>query len=196
MKQRKGYGIGKGMGYKNLMPMDSYIHSLSAKGVKSRIIFLNPTNEGQDLNYVETHRGNFNTAQIRAEQMKRQLIKAMPQGSIRVSIQDQSGNELMLKAKAKKSLYARAKQEKKIEQKLRQIKKEHPEAYRKIKKVIKEHPLAVYGAGSVGVMTVGSILAPMVGMVGIIGELIAVGGVLGVSFVALYKILEKVEGEK
>jgi len=32
---RKGYGLGKGQGYKNLMPMDSYIHSLSAKGIKS-----------------------------------------------------------------------------------------------------------------------------------------------------------------
>jgi len=35
MKQRKGYGLGKGMGYKNLMPMDAHIHSLSAKGVKT-----------------------------------------------------------------------------------------------------------------------------------------------------------------
>lgn len=33
--KRKGYGIGKGMGYKNMMPMDSHIHSLSAKGVKT-----------------------------------------------------------------------------------------------------------------------------------------------------------------
>lgn len=34
---RKGYGIGKGQGYKNLMPMDSHIHSLSAKGVKTKL---------------------------------------------------------------------------------------------------------------------------------------------------------------
>lgn len=32
---RKGYGIGQGKGYYNLMPMDSHIHSLSAKGVKT-----------------------------------------------------------------------------------------------------------------------------------------------------------------
>lgn len=32
---RKGLGIGQGKGYYNLMPRDSYIHSLSAKGVKS-----------------------------------------------------------------------------------------------------------------------------------------------------------------
>jgi len=36
MKIRKGYGIGKGMGYKNLMPMDAHIHSLSAKGQKTK----------------------------------------------------------------------------------------------------------------------------------------------------------------
>ena len=34
--KRKGYGKGLGMGYKNLMPMDSHIHSLSAKGIKSQ----------------------------------------------------------------------------------------------------------------------------------------------------------------
>lgn len=34
MKQRKGLGKGKGMGYKNIVPIDSHIHSLSAKGVK------------------------------------------------------------------------------------------------------------------------------------------------------------------
>jgi len=32
---RKGLGKGMGTGYKNLAPMDSHIHSLSAKGVKS-----------------------------------------------------------------------------------------------------------------------------------------------------------------
>lgn len=36
MKIRKGLGKGMGMGYKNLIPMDSHIHSLSAKGVKSK----------------------------------------------------------------------------------------------------------------------------------------------------------------
>jgi len=35
MNSRKGYGYGRGMGYKNLVPIDSHIHSLSAKGVKS-----------------------------------------------------------------------------------------------------------------------------------------------------------------
>jgi len=35
MKQRKGLGKGLGTGYKNLAPLDSHIHSLSAKGVKT-----------------------------------------------------------------------------------------------------------------------------------------------------------------
>lgn len=33
--RRKGLGKGLGQGYKNLLPMDSHIHSLSAKGIKS-----------------------------------------------------------------------------------------------------------------------------------------------------------------
>ena len=32
---RKGLGKGLGTGYKNLVPMDSHIHSLNAKGIKS-----------------------------------------------------------------------------------------------------------------------------------------------------------------
>jgi len=35
MKTRKGLGKGLGTGYKNLAPMDSHIHSLSAKGVST-----------------------------------------------------------------------------------------------------------------------------------------------------------------
>lgn len=35
--ERQGYGKGKGMGYKNLVIKDPYIHSLNAKGVKSKV---------------------------------------------------------------------------------------------------------------------------------------------------------------
>jgi hypothetical protein len=35
--KRKGLGIGLGKGYKNILPMDKYIHSLSAKGIKTRL---------------------------------------------------------------------------------------------------------------------------------------------------------------
>jgi hypothetical protein len=34
--ERTGYGRGQGMGYKNLVTQDPYIHSLSAKGVKTK----------------------------------------------------------------------------------------------------------------------------------------------------------------
>jgi len=36
---RRGLGKGLGIGYKNLAPMDSHIHSLSAKGVKSQKMY-------------------------------------------------------------------------------------------------------------------------------------------------------------
>jgi hypothetical protein len=36
MMKRRGFGKGFGKGYKNLMPLDSYIHSLSAKGISSK----------------------------------------------------------------------------------------------------------------------------------------------------------------
>lgn len=35
MRLRKGLGKGLGQGYKNLLPIDSHIHSLSAKGVRT-----------------------------------------------------------------------------------------------------------------------------------------------------------------
>jgi len=37
MVNRTGYGKGKGMGYFNLLTIDPYVHSLSARGVKSKI---------------------------------------------------------------------------------------------------------------------------------------------------------------
>jgi len=37
---RKGLGKGLGMGYKNILPLDSHIHSLSAKGISSKVISL------------------------------------------------------------------------------------------------------------------------------------------------------------
>lgn len=40
MLKRRGYGAGKGKGYKNLMPIDSFVHSLNAKGVKKQPIIV------------------------------------------------------------------------------------------------------------------------------------------------------------
>jgi len=36
---RKGLGKGLGMGYKNIAPLDSHIHSLSAKGQKTKMLY-------------------------------------------------------------------------------------------------------------------------------------------------------------
>jgi len=45
---RKGLGKGKGSGYYNIAPMDSHIHSLSAKGVKTaRIVLVKPDPESK-----------------------------------------------------------------------------------------------------------------------------------------------------
>jgi hypothetical protein len=42
--KRKGLGKNLGKGYKNIIPnYDSYIHSLSAKGVKSYLVYHKPT---------------------------------------------------------------------------------------------------------------------------------------------------------
>jgi hypothetical protein len=38
MNTRRGLGKGLGCGYRNIAPMDSHIHSLSAKGVKTQVI--------------------------------------------------------------------------------------------------------------------------------------------------------------
>lgn len=53
MKTRKGLGKGLGMGYKNLVPMDAHIHSLSAKGVKTKYAVVY-----RDTNYLEGYVNN------------------------------------------------------------------------------------------------------------------------------------------
>ena len=48
---RKGLGLGKGTGYYNIAPMDSYVHSLSAKGVKTKT-FLKHQAKNKEVIYV------------------------------------------------------------------------------------------------------------------------------------------------
>jgi len=62
---RRGLGKGLGTGYKNLAPMDSHIHSLSAKGVRTKndVAVLLQTKSlqgdvGHNLNYIP--KGKFN----------------------------------------------------------------------------------------------------------------------------------------
>jgi hypothetical protein len=55
--KRKGIGIGLGQGYKNILPMDKYIHSLSARGIKSLHMFkaYNVKNK-QTLSYISSNK--------------------------------------------------------------------------------------------------------------------------------------------
>ena len=95
---RRGLGKGLGTGYKNLAPMDSHIHSLSAKGVKSTY-FIQPFNEGQELNYVETFTGTRQDAGKRQREMRDKLRNVLKQGEIKVAILNDKGDELSFNAK-------------------------------------------------------------------------------------------------
>ena len=71
---RKGYGKGFGMGYKNLMPMDSHIHSLSAKGVKTakgKMISLNAINHQEAKSIVNKLQKQGKWNQFKANARKR-----------------------------------------------------------------------------------------------------------------------------
>lgn len=72
MKQtRKGMGIGMGIGYKNLVPLDPYIHSLSAKGIGSKVFPL-----------VRVSYGKKSTPK-KDREYKMQLYSGSPVGTIK-----------------------------------------------------------------------------------------------------------------
>jgi hypothetical protein len=54
--------------------------------IKKERFIIEPTNEGQNLNYSETFKGDYEQARKRAEIMKTKLKKALPQGEIGVNI--------------------------------------------------------------------------------------------------------------
>jgi len=51
------------------------------------LYFILPRNEGQELNYIETFKGNLVKATERAEKMQKDLKKALPQATITVEVQ-------------------------------------------------------------------------------------------------------------
>jgi hypothetical protein len=53
--------------------------------------FIQPTNEGQELNYVETVYGTFKNIQKRAIRMQNSLQDVLSQGKISVQILDSRG---------------------------------------------------------------------------------------------------------
>jgi hypothetical protein len=55
--------------------------------------FIEPLNEGQDLNYIETVKCSLKQAKLRAKLMLSQLKSAMPQGTISVKVTDQSHSD-------------------------------------------------------------------------------------------------------
>lgn len=58
------------------------------------LYFINPLNEGQELNYSETHKGDLNSAMKRAKYMVRELQRIMKQGSIQAEILDRYGEKV------------------------------------------------------------------------------------------------------
>ena len=52
--ERRGYGTGKGQGYKNLMQIDPFIHSLNAKGIKSKKLLPQNFKKGYDFGNTAT----------------------------------------------------------------------------------------------------------------------------------------------
>jgi hypothetical protein len=71
---RKGLGIGKGSGYYNIAPMDSHIHSLSAKGVKSRYVVYHGL-DGMGAWAIQTKHGNMTDGYFDSEKKARAYAK-------------------------------------------------------------------------------------------------------------------------
>jgi len=78
---RRGLGKGLGIGYKNLVPMDSHIHSLSAKGCKTRQLYA--VNMNNKLSVSEKIHTGITTV---AKDVKSQLKKDFPNSKFSVTI--------------------------------------------------------------------------------------------------------------
>jgi hypothetical protein len=53
---RRGMGFGRGCGYYNMAPMDSHIHSLSAKGVKTSVTYPYVVNKIKQMKMDDKHK--------------------------------------------------------------------------------------------------------------------------------------------
>ena len=60
----------------------------------SKLFYLQPLNEGQDLNYIEKHLGTIETARKRAKAMLQPLQHILKDGTISIEIQDEYCNTL------------------------------------------------------------------------------------------------------
>ena len=60
-------------------------------GKENKKYFITPMNEGQELNYIETHEGSYISAETRAKDMVKALQSILFQGMISAMIE--SGNK-------------------------------------------------------------------------------------------------------
>jgi hypothetical protein len=54
-----------------------------------------PTNEGQELGYIETFKGSIKAAELRARDVVRGLKPVLKQGTVGCVVQDTAGNEII-----------------------------------------------------------------------------------------------------
>jgi len=76
---------------------ESVRHSLARKGIKTgkkKLFIIQPRNEGQDLNYSETFKGDFIEASKRARDMATKLQNTLKEGIITVDIQEYGGSTI------------------------------------------------------------------------------------------------------
>ena len=101
--RRRGLGKGLGTGYKNLAPMDSHIHSLSAKGVSQKKIIGISNNIARELNMrkIMTEKingGIFDTYEDYDEEL-RMDVDVKKKRILITENEDMSGSLLNLNAK-------------------------------------------------------------------------------------------------
>jgi hypothetical protein len=56
--------------------------------IKTKIYFIKPMNEGQELNYIEKYEGTYKNAKKRANEIRINLQKTLKEGTIDVEIED------------------------------------------------------------------------------------------------------------
>ena len=62
--------------------------------MSGEIFYVMPTNEGQELNYMETHGEGVEAAKKRAKELADKLSDVMVSGFIGCMVQDQGGNRV------------------------------------------------------------------------------------------------------
>jgi hypothetical protein len=70
---------------------------LAKELVAREMFFITPFNEGQEMNYAETHKGSQSTAWKRAKDMQKGLNRLLYQGSITVLIETPEGKEITVR---------------------------------------------------------------------------------------------------